>query len=396
MTTNLPFNSLSNRLVRPCDDQFATLMKDDQAVVRMIGPRRTGKTSLVASYCRAIRTPAVTVSLHPAPQSSPAVLLESCLLAAIQTLETEAPKLHRAFKQIAPESVKSRLTISANLPIPGLPDPLAVGGSASYEQEPILPTNVPLDVETAALGRVVPLLRSLALAADKTKCRPVVFFDEIQELLLSDSPGKALGMAAVWAIRNEVQHHTSCRYVFAGSNQRLFATLQSGKAAPLLHFGHAIAIPPLTVEEADKWALPFFKKAQVHVRSFEPLCRLLCGKIGELTDVLAYLWVHTNPNDFLDEKEQLAALRHVVLDRTSPEADDMLRQLTPSQATILQWMLTHPAQSPYARAACATGHRVPVGTVKTSVHALIEKGFIEDFDGALLCATPIRILGALR
>jgi hypothetical protein len=388
MTTASPFLLSANHLVRPCDAHFGAVMASDQAFARMIGPRRTGKTTLVANYCRENNAPAVTVTLHPTLRTTPGILIENGLANALAGLAHTRPKLWAEYRRLSPADSKRKLTLNAAVPIPGM-DPLSIGGGASYEVEPRKPDHFPED-ETAALGNLGTMLHNLGLAARKTGCRPVIFFDEIQEAIVRD---KALGMSAVWAIRNEAQHHKSCRFVFAGSNQRLFNTISSADA-PLLNFGTTISIPPLTIEQVDQWAIPLFRAQRIHVRTFAPLCRLLCGKIGELTDVLTQLWLSAKPDDVLDDGAQIAALRATALDKSLPEIDDTLRSLTPAQAKLLGWMLGNPQLSPYTRAAVAS-HGLPVGTARTAAIALGAKGLLEDFNGETFVSSPLRIWNAL-
>lgn len=387
MTTASPFLLSANRLARPCANHFSAVMSSDQAFARMIGPRRTGKTTLVANYCRENNAPAITVTLHPILRTTPGILIEKGLSNAIAGLAHTHPKLWAEYRRLSPAGSKCKLTINAAVLIPGM-DPLPIGGGASCEVEPRKPDHA-FEEETAALGNLGTILHNLGLAAQNTGCRPVIFFDETQEAIVRD---KALGMAAVWAIRDEAQHHTSCRFVFAGSNQRLFNAISSVDA-PLLNFGTVISILPLTSDEVDQWAIPLFKAQRIHVRTFAPLCRLLCGKIGELTDVLTQLWLSAKPDDVLDEAAQIAALQATALDKSLPEIDDTLRTLTPAQAKLLGWMLSNPQLSPYTRASVAS-HGLPVGTARTAAIALGAKGLLEDFNGQTFVSSPLRIWNA--
>jgi hypothetical protein len=232
-------------------------------------------------------------------------------------------------------------------------------------------------------------LRSLELAAMELKLRPLVFFDEIQELLVNERSG----MPTVWAIRNEVQHHTACRYVFAGSNQRLFTKLQAGTGAPLLNFGSELVIPPLTLAEIDAWALPLFRKGGRHIASLAAATELLGGKIGEVSEVCTKLWLNSEKGTVLDEAAQREAVKAVA--GQQPQLGRQISELTAKQAIVLRWIVMNPNVSPYSKGAKET-MGLNDGTVATSLNALVGKELIESFrPNQYVATTPLKLLASL-
>jgi hypothetical protein len=218
-----------------------------------------------------------------------------------------------------------------------------------------------------------------------------VFFDEIQELLLSTD--HARGMATVWAIRNEVQSHKACRYVFAGSNQRIFSKLQTGRSAPLLNLGTALEIPPLSLEEIDSWAVPLLSKGKRHVRSLAAAVELLCGKIGEVVEVCNWLWAHSKSGDIMDETVQREAVIAVAQQQEAIEL--AVRSLTPAQTAVLRWILMHPGTSPFSREALAAT-QLNSGTINSAVKPLMAAELIEQFArNRFTATTPLRLLATL-
>ena len=248
-------------------------------------------------------------------------------------------------------------------------------------------------VEAATAGEadtdLAATLRRLELAALDLGMRPIVFFDEIQELLVN---GKS-GMGTVWTIRNEIQHHTACRYVFAGSNQRLFTRLQVGSGAPLLNLGSELVIPPLTLAEIDAWAVPLFRKGGRHISTLRAATELLGGKIGEVSEVCVGLWLNSRRDSVLDEAVQREAVRAVA--RQQPEIERQVSRLTAHQATVLRWVVLNPNVSPYTRAAKDT-MGLNDGTVSTALNALVGYELIESFSrNQYVATTPLKLLASL-
>lgn len=379
-----PFLELTSRMSRPCDAAFSALMSGEKAVVRLLGPRRTGKTDLVSWHSRTTKCPIVVVTIKPltADVPAPGAIVADLLRREIGTLRQSAPKLHAAYERVATRmgEKKRDSTVAAELTaIPG------VKVRGEYKAG----TNRRSDATGDADVEIAYTLRHLEMAAESLRVRPIVFFDEVQELVLHAVDA---GRATVWALRNEAQHHTACRYVFAGSNQRLFAKLQEGRDAPLLNFGTALRIPSLTTEEIDQWAVPLFTRGGRHVRSLSAATELLCGKIGEVVDVCNALWASTRPGDVIDEATQRGA---VIGAASVQSAETRVQTLTAAQATVLRWVLNNPGAAPYG----AAGPRKTVnpGAIKDALNRLMDLELIEFFgDGRFSCATPLRVLAAIE
>ena len=378
-----PFSSQAHRMARSHDEVFFSLMAGEKAVVRLLGPRRTGKTDLVSFFARTERCPILTLSITPLPADvvSPSPVIAAMLKAEIRTLAHTSPKLHATYSAMREKEQRPRrkTTFAAEVNAGSV-----VKGSAQSETAtpdiPVIVTDA--DVEIAEI------LRRLELAAMRTRQRPVVFFDEVQEVLLRSADA---GKAAIWAIRNEVQHHTACRYVFAGSNQRLFAMLETGRAAPLLNLGTSLEIQPLTLPETDAWAKPLFEKGKRHLRSLSASTELLCGKIGEVVEVCNWLWAHSKPGDILDEAIQREGV--VAVARRQP-IESAVTALTAPQTKVLRWVLQHPGASPFGHGALAETGLNP-GTVSSALKALVELELIESFGTtSYSCTTPLRTLAA--
>jgi hypothetical protein len=379
-----PFAAVTNRMVRPIDRELASVLASEKAIVRLLGPRRIGKTELVSHYARASRQPIVVVTVKPVPADlAPGPVVLAILANEIEALAHSWPKLAAKMAKVAPDRAPGHSRRDFGGEVKMLVAKVTAKVERTSKDEP---------AETAdADVQIAIILRRLEMAAVELKLRPIVFFDEIQELLLKRGGGP--GLATIWAIRNEVQHHTACRYVFAGSNQRLFATLQAGREAPLLNIGTAIEIPALDLKEIDAWALPLFQAGGRHIRSLAAATELLCGKIGEVAEVCTWLWLHSNRGDLLDEPWQRAAVRAVA--REQVELELLVRQLTASQTAVLRWILLHPGVSPYGREAAGT-YRLSPGTINTALRALLEAELIESFSKSeFVATTPLKLIATL-
>ncbi len=380
-----PFAAAANRMVRPIDRQLASILASEKGVARLLGPRRVGKTELVSHYVRTVKEPIMSVTVKPIPADlAPGPVILAILQNELETLAHGRPKIAAKMAKIG----RGRAADETQKEIGGEVKVLVAKVTARrVERIRKAESAGPADADV----QIASILRRLELAAVELKQRPVVFFDEIQELLLKHGDGP--GMATIWAIRNEVQHHTACRYVFAGSNQRLFANLQVGRGAPLLNLGTALEVPPLTPVEIDTWALPIFEKGGRHVRSLAVATELLCGKIGEVAEVCTWLWLHSKPGDLLDESVQRSAVRAVA--RQQPELELLVRQLTAPQTAVLRWILLHPGVSPYGKAA-AEVFGLSAGTVNTALRALLQAELIESFSKSeFVAVTPLKLIAAL-
>ena len=379
-----PFNEAANRLSRSVDEKLFSLLDGEKAVVRLVGPRRIGKTELVSYYAREKKVPILCVTIQPIPAdlSAGPVVLE-ILEREMEALTHTFPKLGKLVEKMGRSKSKqeTRRSVGGEVGFPG-----GVGKvSAKAEKRRTVDATQfsEADVELRST------LRSLELAAMELKLRPLVFFDEIQELLVNERSG----MPTVWAIRNEAQHHTACRYVFAGSNQRLFTKLQAGTGAPLLNFGSELVLPPLTLAEIDAWALPLFREGGRHISSLAAATELLGGKIGEASEVCTKLWLNSEKGTVLDEAAQREAVKAVA--GQQPELGRQISELTANQTIVLRWIVMNPNVSPYSKGAKET-MGLNDGTVATSLNALVGKELIESFSPNRYVATmPLKLLASL-
>ena len=380
-----PFTAIANRLARSHDEALFSLLEAERAIVRLVGPRRVGKTELVTYFARERRVPLLNIKIKPVPADiAPGPVVAALLHKEIEALAHGSPKLYKAYLALLGKIAKPRIrrTLGAQIK-----SGFAIVTAQSEKDSSAKPTEPDRDVDV----EIAAMLRRVEQAAQRAKLRPVVFFDEVQELVLNADGSQ--GMATVWAIRNEIQDHSACRYVFAGSNQRIFSRLQSGQGAPLLNLGTALEMPPLSPQEIDAWAVPLFQKGKRHVRSLGPAVELLCGKIGEVVEVCNRLWAQSRPGDVLDETLQRGAVLAVA--RRQEAVELAVRNLTAAQTAVLRWILMRPDTSPFSREA-ATATQLNPGTINSALAALMQSELIEQFSRNRFAATtPLRLLATL-
>ena len=85
-------------MARPVDQQFFQAMEATKAVVRLIGPRRIGKTDLVAFYGRKTGAPVLSINVPTIPADiSPSGILVDLLSNEIAALEHHCHKLAKEY-----------------------------------------------------------------------------------------------------------------------------------------------------------------------------------------------------------------------------------------------------------------------------------------------------------
>jgi hypothetical protein len=383
------FSRPANRLHRETDDYFASLMEANKASVRLIGPRRTGKTDMVTHYAEMSDAPLLTITLKPilASVKEPEATVARGLVDATKRLLHTHPKLYNKFRSVVekeyPPRSKQKSQVDAGVDLFGVKLKGTLSNETSPGHEPSGPDMDPDQLIVFGLSR-------LEMAAKELKLRPIIFFDEIQELAVRTLPQ----LPTVWAIRNEAQHHQALRYVFAGSNQRLFAELHARKNSPLLNFGRELAIPPLSLPELDAWALPILHRGKRRVSTLEPIHRLLSGKIGEIVEVLDHLWVMTRPSEIIYEQTLLRAVERASLQKEA--IGEILHDLSEQQAHLLETMLYNPGLSPYG-VAMSSKHGLSKGAIQNGLKELVRLGLVEDFgEQRLYLSTPLRILATFN
>ena len=176
----------------------------------LIGPRRFGKTSLLAAAAEeAEKAGTVVLRLDAERYESPDLLAEAILASATRRL---ASSVERASQLLKKAAAKLRPTLAYNLE--GQAIELSLGSSSAPGQ--------------GTLPVLVDVLDSVEQMAAATSTPVVVVIDEFQELIRQG------GERAERQIRSAVQRHRRVGYIFAGSATRMLADMTSDTSLALL------------------------------------------------------------------------------------------------------------------------------------------------------------------
>jgi len=117
-----PFNEAANRLSRSVDEKLFSLLDGEKAVVRLVGPRRIGKTELVSYYAREKKVPILCVTIQPIPAdlSAGPVVLE-ILEREMEALTHTFPKLGKLVEKMGRSKSKqeTRRSVGGEVGFPG-------------------------------------------------------------------------------------------------------------------------------------------------------------------------------------------------------------------------------------------------------------------------------------
>jgi uncharacterized protein len=185
----------------------------------LIGPRRFGKTSLLAAACDEVgRAGTLTLRLDAERLETPALLTSALLTAAARSLRRPVERLASILVRAAPR-LRPAVTVD---PATGA---LAVSVSATSSG-------------AGTLALLTDALDAVDLLAAESRREVVVVLDEVQALVTDDGPGPARDLRAA------LHRHTHVGYVFAGSATRLLTALTTLPDGPLRGLGEVLVLGP--------------------------------------------------------------------------------------------------------------------------------------------------------
>jgi uncharacterized protein len=185
----------------------------------LIGPRRFGKTSLLAAACDEVaRAGTLTLRVDAERLETPALLTTALLTAAARSLRRPVERLASILVRAAP---RLRPTVTVDPATGALA--VSVSGTSSGAG--------PLALLTDALDAV-------DLLAAESRREVVVVLDEVQALLVDDGPAPARDL------RTALHRHTHVGYVFAGSATRLLTALTTPPDGPFHGLGEVLFLGP--------------------------------------------------------------------------------------------------------------------------------------------------------
>jgi hypothetical protein len=190
----------------------------------LIGPRRYGKTSILAAAEEGLRKSTVAVLRYDAEvYESLGQLAEALLAGAAKKL---TPTLEKAGEAIARFAAKLKPQVDYNLAEQSLSITLGTSAKGTANALPLLTD-------------VLNIVDRLAVRADR---RAAVILDEFQQIIEEG------GATAERQIRGTVQRHHNTAYVFAGSKTRMLADMTNDPSRAFWKLGSRLFLGPIPRE----------------------------------------------------------------------------------------------------------------------------------------------------
>lgn len=323
--------------------------------VRLVGPRRYGKTTLLRKV------------LDDAQNAGMATVLVD--LEDVLSLGGIVVRIERAYARRLQGSLRSRaerLLSAWNIG-------LSLGGpgfSATLQRNPN--TNV-----EAVLLRLLDLPRELY---ERTGVRSLIVFDEIQDILAVQG--------ADGQIRSVIQHHLeAASYAFAGSTPATMERLFADPRRPLLEQAVPKNLTPLPTEEVRDYVQEGFEHTGRGAGdALAALLQLARGHPQRAMMLAHFLWAVVPPGQIADEAHWVQA-RETTLEHASGYLAATWRGWPVNERRVALALATSP-DGPYSAQAQAE-----VGVKKSSVHhalqALADRADVIESDGAHVLTDPL-------
>jgi AAA+ ATPase superfamily predicted ATPase len=184
---------------------------ESQVHLILMSPRRYGKTSLIGKILKEIDRPSVTLDMQVVTSEvdfAEQLMKKICKLNPVQKIKN---------------AIKSFRFIP-NVSINPVSDELSVSFDSSKAADLILEDVLNLS------DRIF------------TKNRPIVVFDEFQEI-------REISPRFETRLRSILQHHTNTNYVFLGSQESLMRDIFEQKNNPFYHFGYLFKLSKIPKNE---------------------------------------------------------------------------------------------------------------------------------------------------
>lgn len=220
------------------------------------GRRRTGKSSLVQESIR--RSGLKSVACHLGMVSG----VEDVVKAIGKALAHNKGWLGRAVDQVA--ALRPVMTFPSNMD-GSWGVSLASGGNSSSD--------------------LISLFEALEKVAPKKGM--VVYLDEFQQILKIEDADKIL-----WEIRNIIQHHERCRYLFAGSVTTLMDSMFLDSAKPFYNSAIAFQVGPIEPDRYWEFVAEKLRSTgrEIDKEAFDYAYRITDGVVGDLQEIFSEVW----------------------------------------------------------------------------------------------------------
>jgi uncharacterized protein len=316
----------------------------DRVSVRLVAPRRYGKTSLLLAHAGRLRqTDWRTVHVD---------------LSRVTDLTDVARRLAAAYAHLDTPWVRAHLS--------GLLARLGVSLSAAGPAVSLGPR--PMSSDPAAAESVLPRLLDLPKTLwDADRTPTLVVFDEFQDLLVARKDLDGL-------LRSRIQYHgDAAAYVYAGSEPSMMRELFDTRERPLFGQADPLALDPLPIDEtlADLGAR-FAGEGLDPGAALGELAVLAAGH-PQRTMLLAYLLADRLATRAPGTPQTAAEVVEDALARTQPSHQALWQQLGRSERVVLAAVADG---IPPTSRALAAEHQLARGTLDAAAARLADQGHL--------------------
>jgi uncharacterized protein len=323
--------------------------------VRLVGPRRYGKTTLLQK---------VLDDAEDAGMAAALVDLEDVL-----SLGGIVVRIERAYARRLQGSVRSRVerllsTWNVGLSLGG------PGFSATLQRNPNT------DVE-AVLLRLLDLPRELH---ERTGTRSLIVFDEIQDILAVEG--------ADGQIRSVIQHHLdAASYAFAGSAPATMERLFADPRRPLLEQAVPKSLPPLPAEEVGDYVRERFERTGRDAGdALAALLQFARGHPQRAMMLAHFLWATVSRGAIADETHWVAA-RETTLEQASGYLTATWRGWPVNERRVALALATTPGGPYTAQAQAEVG--IKKSSVRYALQALADRADVVEIEGTPVLTDPL-------
>jgi uncharacterized protein len=335
-------------------EEMLDLIRGGHAL-RMIGPRRYGKTTLLTQLLR---------DAERAGMAGALVDLEDVL-----SIGELVVRIERAYANSLKGGIRSHVEALFRIWNVGLS--LTAGGFTAR-----ITANPRADSE-AVLLRLLDLPRELH---QRTGKQTLIVFDEVQDILaIPGADGK---------IRSVIQHHENiASYAFAGSAPGLMDQLFSNPKRPLLEQAVGLQLAPLPLDQVADYVDRRFRRGKRRSGpALQALIELTRGHPQRTMLLAHFLWKHTPAGARADEQTFLDA-QHSALIQARAHLRAIFKALKPNEKRVMVAMANLTGSPREAANAAAVGIRP--GSVSGTIEALKESADLLETDTGLRITDPL-------
>lgn len=305
------------------------------------GRRRTGKSSLVQESIRRSELKVVP-----------------CHLGKLAGADDFVTALSRALSTNRKWFVRIVETVGAMRPVMTMPN----GAEGSWGLTLTSSGNAAMDL--------VALLDALEKNAPKGGM--VVYLDEFQQILKLEDAERIL-----WDMRNAIQQHERCRYVFAGSVKTLMDSIFLDSRKPF--FNSAIPFEVSAIDRERYWefvASKFHETGrEIEREAFDLVYEFTDGVVGDLQEVFSEAW---NQSVSFVKRSSIEEALRVCVERKKGLFMALVSRYSERQMRVLRAVAAMGASKPTSMAFLKASQSRSPSYVKTTLERFVSDGVLLD------------------